>query len=145
MASSSAITVPDMSVGGLSTPINLREEFARGASGPGKVGNVSFDGRSQATDMASAGAAVVDPQKIEQAVQQITSFGKDLTRSLSISVDERSGNYVVQVQNAETKEVVRQIPAEEVLRIAEVVAERNADLRLMGERGAGSLLLDIQA
>lgn len=145
MASSSAITVPDMSVGGLSTPINLREEFARGASGPGKVGNVSFDGRSQATDMASAGAAVVDPQKIEQAVQQITSFGKDLTRSLSISVDERSGNYVVQVQNSETKEVVRQIPAEEVLRIAEVVAERNADLRLMGERGAGSLLLDIQA
>ena len=145
MASSSAITVPDMSVGGLSTPINLREEFARGASGPGKVGNVSFDGRSQATDMASAGAAVVDPQKIEQAVQQITSFGKDLTRSLSISVDERSGNYVVQVQNSETKEVVRQIPAEEVLRIAEVVAERNADLKLMGERGAGSLLLDIQA
>ena len=145
MASSSAITVPDMSVGGLSTPINLREEFARGASGPAKVGNVSFDGRSQATDMASAGAAVVDPQKIEQAVQQITSFGKDLTRSLSISVDERSGNYVVQVQNSETKEVVRQIPAEEVLRIAEVVAERNADLKLMGERGAGSLLLDIQA
>ena len=145
MASSSAITVPDMSVGGLSTPINLRDEFAKGASGPVKVGSVSFDGRSQASDMASAGSAVVDPQKIEQAVQQITSFGKGLTRSLSISVDERSGNFVVQVQNSETKEVVRQIPAEEVLRIAEVVAERNADLRLMGERGAGSLLLDVRA
>ena len=145
MASNSAITVPDMSVGGLSTPINLRDEFSKGASGPVKVSNLSFDGRSQASDMASAGSAVVDPQKIEQAVQQITSFGKGLTRSLSISVDERSGNFVVQVQNSETKEVVRQIPAEEVLRIAEVVAERNADLRLMGERGAGSLLLDVQA
>jgi flagellar protein FlaG len=132
-------------VGGLSTPINLRDEFSKGASGPVKVGNLSFDGRNQASDMASAGSAVVDPQKIEQAVQQITSFGKGLTRSLSISVDERSGNFVVQVQNSETKEVVRQIPAEEVLRIAEVVAERNADLRLMGERGAGSLLLDVQA
>ena len=145
MASSSAITVPDMSVGGLSTPINLREEFAKGASGPVKVGTLSFDGKSQSSDVAAAASAVVDPQKIEQAVQQITAFGQGLTRSLSISVDERSGDFVVQVQNSETKEVVRQIPAEEVLRIAEVVAERNADLRLMGERGAGSLLLDVQA
>ena len=40
---------------------------------------------------------------------------------------------------------MRQIPAAEVLKIAEVVAERNADLKLMGERGAGSLLLDVQA
>jgi uncharacterized FlaG/YvyC family protein len=77
--------------------------------------------------------------------QQITAFGQGLTRSLSISVDERSGDFVVQVQNSETKEVVRQIPAAEVLKIAEVVAERNADLKLMGERGAGSLLLDVQA
>ncbi|MDA9799271.1 flagellar protein FlaG [Luminiphilus sp.] len=145
MASNSAITVPDMSVGGLSTPINLREEFAKGASGPVRTGSVSFDGRSQASDVASAGSTVVDPQKIEQAVQQITSFGKNLTRSLSISVDQRSGDFVVQVQNSDTKEVVRQIPAEEVLKIAAVVAERNADLTLMGERGAGSLLLDVQA
>jgi flagellar protein FlaG len=145
MASNSAITVPDMSVGGLSTPINLREEFAKGASGPVRTGSVSFDGRIQASDVASAGSTVVDPQKIEQAVQQITSFGKNLTRSLSISVDQRSGDFVVQVQNSDTKEVVRQIPAEEVLKIAAVVAERNADLTLMGERGAGSLLLDVQA
>ena len=141
----SAITVPDMSVGGLSTPVNLREEFAKGASGPVKAGTVSFDGNSQASDANSVASPVVDPQKIEQAVQQITAFGKGLTRSLSISVDPRSGDFVVQVQNSETKEVVRQIPAAEVMKIAEVVAERNADLRLMGERGAGSLLLDVQA
>jgi hypothetical protein len=54
MASNSAITVPDMSVGGLSTPINLREEFAKGASGPVKVGTLSFDGKSQASDVAAA-------------------------------------------------------------------------------------------
>ena len=86
---------------------------------------------------------VVDPQEIAQAVQQITPSGKPLTLG-SISVDERSGDYILQVQNAETKEVVRQIPAEEVLKIAEVMSERNADLRLMGERGAGSLLLSVQ-
>ena len=145
MASTSAITVPDMSVGGLSTPVNLREAFVKGAGGPVTSGNVSFDGKSQASDVASAGSKVVDPQKIEQAVQQITSFGKGLTRSLSISVDQRSGDFVVQVQNSDTKEVVRQIPAEEVLKIAAAVADRNADLTLMGERGAGSLLLDVQA
>ena len=86
----------------------------------------------------------MDPQEIAQAVQQITSIGANLSRSVSISVDERSGDYILQVQNAETKEVVRQIPAEEVLKIAEVMSERNADLRLMGERGAGSLLLSVQ-
>ena len=140
----SAITVPDMSVGGLSTPVNLREEFSKGARGPSQAEVVSFDGRAQTSDASSGTGPIVDPQKIEQAIQQITSIGAGLSRSVSISVDERSGDYILQVQNAETKEVVRQIPAEEVLKIAEVMAERNADLRLMGERGAGSLLLSVQ-
>ena len=140
----SAITVPDMSVGGLTTPVNLSEEFSKGARGPAQANNVSFDGKIQPSDTSSGSGQVVDPQKIEQAVQQITSIGASLSRSVSISVDERSGDYILQVQNAETKEVVRQIPAEEVLKIAEVMSERNADLRLMGERGAGSLLLSVQ-
>ena len=139
----SAITVPDMSVGGLTTPINLREEFSKGARGAAQPELVSFDGKIQASDV-SGSAEVIDQQKIAQAVQQITSIGASLSRSVSISVDERSGEYILQVQNAETKEVVRQIPAEEVLKIAEVMSERNADLRLMGERGAGSLLLSVQ-
>ena len=139
----SAITVPDMSVGGLTTPINLREEFSKGARGAAQPELVSFDGKTQASDV-SGSAEVIDQQKIAQAVQQITSIGASLSRSVSISVDERSGDYILQVQNAETKEVVRQIPAEEVLKIAEVMSERNADLRLMGERGAGSLLLSVQ-
>ena len=139
----SAITVPDMSVGGLTTPINLREEFSKGARGAAQPELVSFDGKIQASDV-SGSAEVIDQQKIAQAVQQITSIGASLSRSVSISVDERSGDYILQVQNAETKEVVRQIPAEEVLKIAEVMSERNADLRLMGERGAGSLLLSVQ-
>ena len=140
----SAITVPDMSVGGLTTPINLREEFSKGARGAVQPEAVSFDGKIQASDVSSGSAAVVDQEKIAQAVQQITSLGANLSRSVSISVDERSGDFILQVQNAETKEVVRQIPAEEVLKIAEVMSERNADLRLMGERGAGSLLLSVQ-
>ena len=140
----SAITVPDMSVGGLTTPINLREEFSKGARGAAQPEVGSFDGKIQASDASSGSGAVIDQQKIAQAVQQITSIGASLSRSVSISVDERSGDYILQVQNAETKEVVRQIPAEEVLKIAEVMSERNADLRLMGERGAGSLLLSVQ-
>ena len=140
----SAITVPDMSVGGLTTPVNLREEFSKGARGPAQADNVSFDGKIQPSDASSGSGRVVDAQEIAQAVQQITSIGANLSRSVSISVDERSGDYILQVQNAETKEVVRQIPAEEVLKIAEVMSERNADLRLMGERGAGSLLLSVQ-
>ena len=129
----SAITVPDMCVGGLTTAINLREEFSKGARGAAQPELVSFDGKIQASDV-SGSAEVIDQQKIAQAVQQITSIGASLSRSVSISVDERSGDYILQVQNAETKEVVRQIPAEEVLKIAEVMSERNADLRLARAR-----------
>ena len=68
---------------------------------------------------------------------------KGLGRSLAITVDDRSGDFIVQVQNAQTKEVIRQIPSEEVMRIAAAVEDRNDALRLMGERGAGGLLLDV--
>ena len=84
-----------------------------------------------------APADVVAPEQIDAAVAQIANFVKGLGRSLAITVDDRSGNFVVQVQNAQTKEVIRQIPSEEVMRIAAAVEDRNDALRLMGERGAG--------
>ena len=70
------------------------------------------------------------------------SYGESLGRSLAISVDERSGDFIVKVQNASTEEVVRQIPSEEVLRIAAAIQEQFSNLELMGEEGARGLLLD---
>lgn len=139
------IDVPPMSVGGPSVPVNLSEAFSKGANGPMLPGNLSFDGKLSESDAVAARDSVVDPARLSQAVQQIASFVQNLSRSLSISVDDRSGDFVVRVQNALTEEVVRQIPSEEVLRISAAIEERNSSLSLMGERGAGSLLLDVVA
>ena len=136
------LDVPPMSIGGPQVPINLSEEFSKGASGPSVPGTLSFDGKLSESDAASGATKVVDPARLSQAVQQIASFTQSLGRSLSIRVDDRSGDYVVSVQNAMTDEVVRQIPSEEVLRISAAIEERNDSLTLMGERGAGGLLLD---
>ena len=77
--------------------------------------------------------------------QKIVSYGESLGRSLAISVDERSGDFIVKVQNASTEEVVRQIPSEEVLRIAAAIQEQFSNLELMGEEGARGLLLETLA
>ena len=139
------IDVPPMSIGGPSVPVNLSEAFSKGASGPSIPGNLSFDGKLSESDAVASSGKVVDPVQLDQAVQQIASFVQNLSRSLSISVDDRSGDFVVRVQNGVTDEVVRQIPSEEVLRISAAIEERNSSLNLMGERGAGSLLLDVVA
>jgi flagellar protein FlaG len=142
MVGSVNINVPPMSIGGPAVPVNLGEAFSRGATGPSVPDTLSFDGRVTDSDLAQAGTKVVDPARLDQAVQEITSFGQNLGRSLAIRVDERNGNFIVSVQNAMTDEVVRQIPSEEVLRISALIEERNEALTLMGEKGAGGLFLD---
>ena len=106
---------------------------------------MSFDGREQKTDATNAVSEVVDAQSLKAAVQQIDSYVRNLGRSLAISVDESSGSYVVQVQNMETKELIRQVPSEDVMRISQAIEDRNSALNLMGERGAGGLFLDALA
>jgi flagellar protein FlaG len=138
------IEAPALSVGGPQVPVNLSDAFSKGANGPTVAGEVSFDGRSQDGVVGSGSSSVVAPERIDQAVSQIADFVRGLGRSLAITVDERSGDFVVQVQNADTNEVIRQIPSDDIMRIAAAVEDRNSSLRLMGERGAGALLLDVQ-
>ena len=103
---------------------------------------MSFDGRIQPQDYAQKSAPVVDAESVAKAVATIVSFAEGLGRSLAISVDDRSGDFVVKVQNASTEELVRQIPSEEVLAISAAIKEQVANLELMGEEGARGLFLE---
>ncbi|MDY7560752.1 flagellar protein FlaG [Pseudomonas sp. 10B1] len=60
-----------------------------------------------------------DTEKLKQAVQQIEKFVDATKRNLKFSIDERSGKIVVKVIASETGEVVRQLPSEEVLKLAD--------------------------
>jgi len=65
-------------------------------------------------------------QDLAQATRDISDYIQTVSRSLSISVDPDLGSTVIQVLDAETDEIVRQIPAEEVLQIARFLAEQQA-------------------
>ena len=73
------------------------------------------------------------PAKVEEAVSQVNQFVQSLNRDLQITVDEDSGRTIIKVLDSETKEVIRQIPPEELLRIATTMTEGK------------SLLLKVQA
>jgi flagellar protein FlaG len=64
---------------------------------------------------------------LAQATQDISQYIQTVSRSLQISVDKDLGSTVITVLNADTDEVVRQIPREEVLQIARFLAEQKAN------------------
>jgi len=71
--------------------------------------------------------------KIESVTRQIDSFLRSINRSLDFRLDEATGQMVVTLRDSSTGEVIRQVPGEEALRIAQRI-----------ENGL-SLMLDEQA
>jgi flagellar protein FlaG len=55
---------------------------------------------------------------VAKAAQQLQEFVQKMGRNLSFSVDETTGYNVVRVVNPDTGELVRQLPSEELLKIA---------------------------
>ncbi|WP_160106524.1 flagellar protein FlaG [Pseudomonas izuensis] len=60
----------------------------------------------------------VEQEKLKMAVQEIEKFVQSVKRNLEFSIDEPSGKVVVKVIASESGEVIRQIPNEEVLKLA---------------------------
>ena len=65
-------------------------------------------------------------QELSEATRDISEYIQSVSRSLSISVDGDLGTTVIQVLDAETEELVRQIPAEEILQIARFLSDQQS-------------------
>lgn len=63
------------------------------------------------------------PADLEKVARQMESFLKRVSRSLEFRVDDASGQVVCSVRDAETGDLIRQIPSEEVLRMAELAQD----------------------
>ena len=72
------------------------------------------------------------PVDIQKVAQQLESFLKRVSRSLEFHVDDASGRMVCSVRDAETGDLIRQIPNEEVLRLAELAHDET--IVLVNER-----------
>ena len=69
----------------------------------------------------SAGAAVPDESQLKRAVDSANAAIKDISSDLEFTADPSSGKTVVRVIDRSTKQVIRQIPSEEMLTIARAI------------------------
>ncbi|MCL2829568.1 MAG: flagellar protein FlaG [Betaproteobacteria bacterium] len=70
---------------------------------------------------AQAAGSSVDRDTLEAATKDVQEFVAGLTNDLDFSIDEDTGMQVVKIVDIKTKEVLRQIPAEEMLAIAKAL------------------------
>ena len=56
--------------------------------------------------------------QLQEALREIRRVVEPVAQNLQFSIDEESGRTIVKIIDASTKEVVRQMPSEEVLAIA---------------------------
>lgn len=76
---------------------------------------------SSSVDHARAPEAVPADDVLKQAIKEIQENVGNTQTNLRFRVDETSGRIIVSVVDAETNQVVRQIPSEEVMRLARVM------------------------
>jgi len=61
---------------------------------------------------------------IQSAVKELNDKLSNENRNLNFSIDEESGRTVVQVRDTESGEVIKQIPPEEILKIARWITDQ---------------------
>jgi len=67
-------------------------------------------------------------QAIAKAANDIQNFVKEMGRNLQFSIDKTTGYNVVRVVNPDTQELIRQLPSEELLKIAASMQEMGSVL-----------------
>ncbi len=89
---------------------------------------------------ASQEEEAMDSQAVSEAIKEMKSYLQNVQRDLQFEVDLDAGHTVISVVDRETKEVIRQIPREEVV-------ERARRLEQEGDSkgNQGGLLLEVQA
>ncbi|MCQ4225578.1 flagellar protein FlaG [Stutzerimonas stutzeri] len=80
---------------------------------------VRASGNGTESPPATLSHGVEQRQLLDTAVASMRSFAQSVSRDLDFSIDEASGRVVVQVIDSESSTLIRQIPSEEVLKLAE--------------------------
>jgi flagellar protein FlaG len=93
-----------------------------------KVTDIIAKQQTEVTKVEEQPADQVTPKQLGDAVERINQFVNAEMRTLNFSVDENSGKAVVKVIDFETKDVIRQIPGDEVLRMASAIKRLQDDL-----------------
>lgn len=87
-------------------------------------------GASTAKPAATTPEKAVQPssEQLDAAVSKLNDYVQNVQRTLSFSVDKDTGMTVVKVIDTQTNELVRQIPADNVLKLAADIDKQTANL-----------------
>lgn len=107
---------------------------SRSSAATSETGTNNASTKTGNIDPQTAGAAPPGPEELNAAIEKAQKIASAQAQELSFSVHEKTGTVVVKVIDRESKEVIRQIPAEEMLRLAERMQE------LEGKNEPGLLL-----
>jgi len=66
-------------------------------------------------------------EDLEKAVSHLKDYVQNMKRDMDFSVDDKTGRFVVKVYDSETRELIRQIPSEEMLAISRHLVESMED------------------
>lgn len=89
-----------------------------GAASPSVSVSPSSQTQTQTVNAVSQAANVPDMEQAKQAAYSIADSLKSMTKNLEFEIEQDTDRVVVKVIDPETKDVIKQIPSEEVLKIA---------------------------
>jgi flagellar protein FlaG len=79
------------------------------------------DQRQPEQSAATLPPVAVDTDALQQAMDDVQTAIKSIANDLTFSIDEDTGRTLVKIVDRETDEVIKQIPSEEMLRIAKAL------------------------
>lgn len=132
MSSISANSASVVSYTAVTEPSARSEQLARpGQTEPSLIKTAELNKSTERVNP----AAQINKAELQQAVDVINQVVELEQRSLSFSIDEESGRSVIKVTDFETNDLIKQIPTEELLKVAQNIK------RLQDEMGQSIGLL----
>jgi flagellar protein FlaG len=101
---------------------------AKAGSAESATGQAARDVRDSAQQSPTTEETKAPEKQLTTAADQLREYVQSMKRSLEFSVDQGSGEFVIKIMDAETKKVIRQIPPEELLRMARYIGEHQGSL-----------------
>lgn len=98
---------------------------AIGTEAPYPVKEVQFDKeyRSSSSPKKAAATKQLSKEEIAAIVEELNKAMQVVGTTLAFTIDEQTKRTVVKVLDAQTHEVIRQIPPEEMLKVSQRIAE----------------------
>jgi flagellar protein FlaG len=116
--------------------MSLRQSDRLSSSAPNRVASLYADtgkasdasGKELPETQAKAEVAPPEREKVEEAVSRMKEYVQQTERSLDFQLDEDSGKTIIRVYDKQSSELIRQIPSELALELAQKLNDEEPSL-----------------